>query len=284
MNQLVTFDNSLKGVLVNSQSLIPLIGLGTYPLVGGEATAAVQMAIELGCRHIDTAQMYGNERSVGAGISASGMPRSDVFLVTKVDPGNLSAGRFEASVKRSIDDLGGPPDLLLVHWPPHASEVDAVIDRLIAAKEHGQSKFIGISNHPVAMMRQAQIRAAGQLVCNQVEFHPLLGQGKVYAAAQELGMQLTAYSPLARGAAMRNAVIQGIAERHGRPASEIVLRWIVQQGVAAIPMSRKRENIMSNLSVLSFALSEAEMAEISRLGTPEGRTINPARMSGLWDR
>jgi 2,5-diketo-D-gluconate reductase B len=258
----------------------PLMGFGTYPLTGDEATEAVKMAIEVGYRHIDTAQMYGNEKAVGRGLA--GVARDELYIVTKVDPGNVDAGKFEQTVERSIDDLGGPVDLLLIHWPPVDAEFDGVVDRLIYAKARGWAKTIGVSNFTPGMMKRAQKRAEGALVCNQVEFHPLLDQRKVLAAAKEQGMALTAYSPVARGAALKPVVIQDIAARMERPASQIVLRWIVQQGVAAIPMTRTRDHAISNLAVLEFELAAEDMKAISKLGTVSGRTIDPPWMEGRW--
>jgi 2,5-diketo-D-gluconate reductase B len=133
------------------------------------------------------------------------------------------------------------------------------------------------------MMRRAQELAKGSIICNQVEFHPLLDQSKLLAVARELGIALAAYSPLARGKALKPDVIQAIAARLNRPASEIVLRWILQQGVAAIPMTTKRENALSNANALSFSLSDDDMAAISAIGSPNGRTINPAWMAGRWN-
>ncbi len=270
-------------MMTSTHNQIPAIGLGTYPLAGQEAVDAVKAALDVGYRHIDTAQMYGNEADVGRGLKAGGVARDEIFVVTKVDPGNVGAGRFEDTVQKSVEDLGGQPDLLLIHWPPPEPEFDAVVDRLIAAKARQWTKAIGVSNFSPNMMRRAQFRAQGALICNQVEFHPLLDQRKVLATANELGMILTAYSPLARGRVLKEPVIQQIAARMKRPESEIVLRWIVQQGVAAIPMTRKRENAKSNLNALTFELAEADMAAISALGSREGRTINPSWMAGRWD-
>ena len=261
---------------------IPAIGFGTYPLSGAEAEGCVATALEVGIRHIDTAQMYGNEKSVGRGIAASGVPRGDIFLVTKVDPSNLGEGRFADSVQRSVDDLGSVPDLLLVHWPPPDGDIDGPVERLLRAGARGMAKHLGISNFNPRQMRRAQELAGGKLICNQVEFHPLLDQSAWLATARELGLVLTAYSPLARGKCMEEKVVQEIAARHQRPASEIVLRWIIQQGVAAIPMTRKRENAASNLRAAEFTLTEAEMSTISALGNRNLRLINPSWMRS-WD-
>jgi len=262
---------------------IPLLGLGTYPLQGDEAYSTVCMAIDLGIRHIDTAQMYGNERDVGRAVAASGIPRSSLFVVTKVDPGNAGAARFAQTVKKSVEDLGGPVDLLLIHWPPAEAEFDGALDRLMAERDKGHAKAIGVSNFSPAMMRRAQARCVGALINNQVEFHPLLDQTAVLAAARELGIALSAYSPLARGAALKPQIIQDIAQRIGRKPSEVVLRWIMQQGVAAIPMTTKRENALSNIAALDFELPADDMAAIGKIGTRQGRTINPSWMAGRWE-
>jgi 2,5-diketo-D-gluconate reductase B len=253
--------------------VIPQLGLGTYPLMGHEAEDVITLGIELGFRHIDTAQMYGNEAAVGNALRRSRVPRNELFVVSKVDPGNLSALRFASSVARSVDELGGPVDLLLIHWPPADDEVDAVIGRLMAEQEQGKTRHIGVSNFPVALMERAQRRAGGRIICNQVEFHPLIDQSRLLAAAGELRIMLTAYSPLARGRALQLASVQSIARKLGRPPSEIVLRWIIQQGVAAIPMSRKRENLASG----------EDMTALSALGSAAGRTISRASMQGRWD-
>lgn len=261
---------------------IPAIGFGTYPLSGAEAERCVAAALEVGIRHIDTAQMYGNEKQVGRGIATSGVARNDIFLVTKVDPSNLGPTRFADSVKRSIDDLGTVPDLLLIHWPPSDGDIDGPVERLLREGERGMAKHLGVSNFSPRLMRRAQHLAGGRLICNQIEFHPLLDQSAWLATARELGMALTAYSPLARGRCMEETVVQEIAARHGRPASEVVLRWIIQQGVAAIPMTRRRENAASNLRATEFTLTQDEMDAISALGRRNLRLINPSWMKS-WD-
>jgi 2,5-diketo-D-gluconate reductase B len=262
---------------------IPQLGLGTYPLKGDDAYNAVRMAIDLGYRHIDTAQMYGNEASIGRALKDCGMAREDFFVVTKVDPGNLSASRFANAVAKSISDLGGPVDLLLIHWPPVDEELNGALDRLLAELANGNTRAIGVSNFSTKMLRHAHAYTSGKIICNQVEFHPLLDQSRLLAAAIELGVVLEAYSPIARGAALNPKIILDIATRLDRPPSEIVLRWITQQSVVAIPMTTKKENAASNLRSLQFDLSDDDMKAISAIGTSKGRTINPSWMSGRWD-
>lgn len=262
---------------------IPQLGLGTYPLQGSDVYNAVRMAIDLGYRHIDTAQMYGNEASVGSAIKDCGVKRDELFIVTKVDPGNVSQQKFSRSTAKSVIDLGEPVDLLLIHWPPADDELDAVLDRLLAELANGNTKAIGVSNFSTKMLRHAHAYTQGKIICNQVEFHPLIDQSKLISAAAELGIVLEAYSPIARGAALKPEIIQTIAAKHNRSSSEIVLRWITQQGVVAIPMTTKKANAESNLHSLDFDLSSDEMNSISAIGTTSGRTINPSWMQGRWD-
>jgi diketogulonate reductase-like aldo/keto reductase len=262
---------------------IPLLGFGTWRLVGEEVERCVAMAVEVGFRHIDTAQMYGNEREVGRALAASGIARRDLYVVTKVDPGNVGAGRFRAATERSVAALGGPVDLLLIHWPPPEPDLDAVIDRLAEAQAAGLARHIGVSNFPAALMRRAAQRSPVPLIANQVEFHAFIDQSRLLAEARSLGMTLSAYCPLARGLVLKDEAIGAIARKHGRPASEIALRWIVQQGVAAIPMTTKRANAQSNFRALSFTLPDDDMAAISARTALNRRVVSSASMAGRWD-
>lgn len=262
---------------------IPLLGFGTFPLRDDEVERCVAMALEVGFRHVDTAQMYGNEKQVGRALKASGLPRRELYVVTKIDPGSTTVKYFGAAAERSVEALGGPVDLLLIHWPPPDAELDAFADRLVEAQAAGLAKNIGVSNFPATLMRRAAQRSPVKLINNQVEFHALIDQSKVMAEAQQLGMTLSAYCPLGRGMALKEPVILDIARKYGRPSSEIALRWIVQQGVAAIPMTTKRENAMSNFGALSFSLPEEDMKAISALTTRNRRLVSPASMAGRWD-
>lgn len=261
---------------------IPAIGLGTYPLKGDEAYGSVRSAIDLGYRHIDTAQMYGNEAEVGRAIKECRLARSDFFVTTKVDPSNANAALFAKSVTKSVEVLGGPVDLLLIHWPPADTEMDAMLDLLVEQKIQGNTKSIGVSNFSPSMVRNAVERTQGAIICNQIEFHPLLDQSKLLATARELGLALEAYSPIARGAALKSDVIVNIAKQLERPPSEIVLRWIIQQGVVPIPMTTKKENAASNLRALDFELSELHMQSLAALSVQNHRTVNPSYMAGRW--
>lgn len=262
---------------------IPALGLGTYPLSGRACTDTVRMAIDIGYRHIDTAQMYGNEREVGEAIAACGVARDQLFITTKVDPSNLGQARFAESVKRSVEALGGVPDLLLIHWPPPDAEIDATLDLLATELAAGRTRRIGVSNFTPRMLRQAVKRLGNIIACNQVEFHPLLDQTALKATADALGLPLVAYSPIARGKTFAIPAVQASAARHGCSANEVVLRWIIQQGVVAIPKTDKRTHAESNLQALQLELSAEEMAAIAASATRSGRTINGSWMAGRWD-
>jgi 2,5-diketo-D-gluconate reductase B len=264
---------------------IPALGFGTYPLADGEADAAIRMALEVGFRHIDTAQMYGNEAAIGAALRAAGTPRGELFLTTKVQPSNLTKAAFLPSVKRSLADLQTERvDLLLIHWPPgDAAMIEPLIDQLNAAAEQGLARLIGVSNFPVAYLRRAVAASARPLATNQVEFHPLIDQSKLKAAADTLAIPLTAYCPLARGQVLSHHDVVEIANRLGEAPSAVVLAWIRQQGVIAVPMTTKRANAEANFRSLSITLEAKDLTAISALTKVNRRLVAPSEMAQLWD-
>ncbi len=263
---------------------IPQIGFGTFPLQGDEAVAAVLMALELGYRHIDTAQMYGNEVDVGKAIAQSDLPRDGLFIVSKVHPENFATDRFLPSIRQSLDELGlARLDLLLLHWPPLDQPVEPVVEALVRAVESGFARAIGVSNFTKSMVTAACKVSHVPIALNQIEFHPLLDQSELRTIGQSLGIITAAFCPLARGAVIGVPVIREIAERHGRSDAQIVLRWTIQQQVVAITMSTKWKNAASNLDVLDFALDEQEMAAISRLGARGQRIVSPPGLAPDWN-
>lgn len=263
---------------------IPVLGYGTYPLTGAECRDGVAMALDLGIRHIDTAQLYDNEKDVGQAIAKSGLRRDEIYLVTKVARDNLGRRHFMHSVEESLDKLGVEQvDLLLIHWPPAEADFEQALDSLCAAEASGLARRIGVSNFTIALMRRAAKRAGQKLINNQVEFHPLLDQSQVRTEAEKLGMVLSAYSPLGRGAVLKDPVVVEVATRLKRPPSEIALRWIIQQGVVAVPMTTKRDNAKSNLKVLEFELSPADMAKLSQASRQNRRLVSPLGWAPKWD-
>jgi diketogulonate reductase-like aldo/keto reductase len=264
---------------------IPAIGLGTWTLTGGTATRLVASAIESGYRHVDTAARYENEEAVGAGLRASGVPRADIFLTTKVWPTDIAAGDLQRSVEASLARLGlDHVDLALIHWPSRTVPLAESIAALNEVKDRGLARHIGVSNFTVALIEQAVALSRHPLACNQIEHHPYLNQDRVIAACRRHGMAVVSYSPLARGAdLLAEPAVAAAAGRHGKTPAQIVLRWHVQQqGVAAIPRSSDAGRIARNLDVFDFALEPAEMTAISALRARNGR-ICDFEFSPDWD-
>lgn len=263
-----------------TSSLIPPIGFGTWPLKDEVARDSVAMALNCGFRHIDTAQAYDNEKAVGEGMRASGVKRDDVFLATKVQFDNLAKAKFLPSVRASLEQLKFERvDLLLIHWPPRDDALfDPAIDALCEAQSLGLTKHIGVSNFTPKLLRRAVKRASLPLIANQVEFHPLIDQSKLLAAAKELSLTLEAYCVLGRGQALGKPAVQQIAERRGLSEAAVILRWVMQKGVIPLVQTTKRRNAEGNLMALDFTLSEPEMNAISSLSEANQRFV----AGGLW--
>jgi 2,5-diketo-D-gluconate reductase B len=261
---------------------IPIVGLGTWTLRGKDCARLVEQAIAAGYRHIDTAQMYDNEREVGAGIRASGK-RDDVFVTTKVTPENLSAKDLERTAKESVERLGvGAVDLLLIHWPNPRIPLAETLGALNKVKRDGLTRHIGVSNFNVALIEQAVKLSESPLVCNQIECHPFLDQSKVIAACKQHKMAVVAYSPIARGGAERDKVLARIGQAHGKSGAQVSLRWLVQQDIVVIPRTSKIERLKENIALFDFELTAAEMKEIGGLSHRRGRIVDWA-YSPQWD-
>lgn len=264
---------------------IPALGFGTWELRGATAQRLVEAALAIGYRHLDTAQMYGNEAEVGAGLRASGLPRDQVFVTTKVWPDRFRAGDFERSVEESLRRLRlDAVDLLLLHWPNREVPLAETMGALSRVHASGQARHIGISNFTTAMIEDAVRLSTAPLATDQVEYHPMLSQRAVLQGCRRHGMALTAYCPLARGRVFRDPTLRRIAEEHGRGAGQIALRWLVQQeGVVAIPRSSSEEHARSNFAIFDFELSSSQMDEIAALGAPKGRVVNVTGVAPAWD-
>lgn len=264
---------------------IPLLGLGTYELRGRTCTRIVEQALRLGYRHLDTAEMYDNEREVGDGLRASGVKRDDVFVTTKIWPSHFAPRELERSAKDSLVRLRlSEVDLLLLHWPNPNIPLSETLGALCKVKRLGLARHIGVSNFTVAMIDEAVALAGEPLVCNQVEVHAFLDQTKVIAACRRHGMAVVAYSPIARGGVKNEKVIARIAKVHGKSAAQVALRFLVQQDIVAIPRTSRVERLSENLAIFDFALSEAEMGEIAGLASRRGRVVNYSYSgSPQWD-
>jgi 2,5-diketo-D-gluconate reductase B len=263
---------------------IPAIGFGTSGM--GYVTAEhVAAALKAGYRHIDTARKYGTEPAVGEGMRASGTPRREIFVCTKVSHENLHAGDFARSVDESLKALDVDyVDLLLVHWPEKNTPLAETMGALARARRRGLTRHIGVANFNIAMLDKAIALCPEPLVTLQAECHPFLDQSKVIAACRERGLVLTAYCPLARGRIAGDPVLTDIGRRSGKTCAQVALRWLMQQQmIAAIPRSSNATRIAENIDVFDFKLDDEEMRRIGALKRRDGRTANPVGRAPVWD-
>lgn len=255
---------------------MPRIGLGTWPMKGAECQVAVESALALGYRHIDTAEMYGNEDAVGAGIAAAGLPRGDVFLTTKIwwdkPKGSAIRRAFEASLAR----LAAPyVDLLLIHWPSPDLDLPDALRALAAIRAEGRAKAIGVSNFPPRLLQRAIAEDVG-LACLQVECHLLLDQSKLLGITRAAGMALTAYSPLAKGENLDLPAVRQVAAKHGATLAQVALAWLLaQDGVAMVPKAASPARQKENLGALALRLDAADLAALAA-APKDRRFVNPA--------
>lgn len=263
---------------------IPLLGLGTWQLEPDDARRMVGHALSTGYRHIDTAWIYRNEHGVGQGIRDAGVSRDSFWLTTKIWVDHFGHDALLKQAEESANSLGTTPDLLLLHWPKATPPLEETIAALNEAKARGLTRSIGLSNYPSAEWRKAQQLSEARLVTNQVEYHPYLSQKTLIDTARDLGASITAWSPLAQGKIAEDATLRTIAEAHGKSVGQMTLRWIVQQGVIAIPKTSKESRAAENLDIFDFALTEDEMARIHALARPDGRLGDWIDPAFEWDQ
>jgi diketogulonate reductase-like aldo/keto reductase len=262
---------------------IPAIGLGTWELRGRSCARLVEQALRLGYRHIDTAQVYENEREVGEGLHASGVRRDDVFVTTKIWTTHFAPNDLERSTKESLAKLRlSEVDLLLLHWPNPQVPLAETLGALARVKQLGMTRHIGVSNFTVALIEQAIAVCPEPLACDQVEYHPYLDQTKVLEACARHGMAVVAYSPIARGRIKNDQTLALIGQAHGKSAAQVCLRWLLQQNVPAIPRTSKIERLSENIDMFDFALSEQEMGQISQMGGAKVR-LTDFGFAPKWD-
>src|ERR1700710_3043872 len=262
---------------------IPAIGLGTWELRDRTCARIVEQALRLGYRHIDTAQVYDNEREVGEGVRASGVKRDDIFLTTKIWTTHFKPNDLERSAKESLARLRMTEvDLLLLHWPNPQVPLADTLGALARVKQQGLARHIGVSNFTVALIDEAVAACPEPLVCDQVEYHPHLDPTKVLEACARHGMALVAYSPVAKGRIKNDQTLARIGQTHGKTAAQVCLRWLVQQNVSAIPRTSKIERLSENIEIFDFELSDDEMRQISQMGNPKGR-LTDFGFAPKWD-
>jgi 2,5-diketo-D-gluconate reductase B len=264
---------------------IPLLGLGTWDLRGRTCARVVEQALRLGYRHIDTAEMYDNEREVGEGLRASGVKRNDVFVTTKIWPSHFAPRELERAARDCLVRLRlSEVDLLLLHWPNPQIPLAETLGALCKVKRDGLARHIGVSNFTVPLLDEALRLSSEPLVCNQFECHPFLDQAKLIAACRENGMAVVAYSPIAKGRVRGDETLTGIGAAQKKTAAQVCLRFLVQQDIVVIPRTSKVERLSENAAIFDFALSKSEMTSIAALARRDGRLVDYA-FSGpqKWD-
>lgn len=262
---------------------MPKLGLGTWRMKGAECQEAVERALALGYRHVDTAEMYGNEDAVGDALAATAVDRAEIHLTTKVWYDHLAPDAMRRAMASSLEKLRTPyVDLYLIHWPAPEMDLPAALETMMALQDEGLVRAIGVSNFPVALLRQAVEEVGAPIACDQVEYHVLLDQGAVCAYARAHGLAVTAYCPLAQGRLAEYPALAAIAEKHGVTPAQVALAWLLEQdGVAAIPKAARAESQRANLAAAEIRLDDADRAVIA--GLPKGeRFVNPG-WAPAWD-
>ena len=246
---------------------LPLLGLGVWQVPSGrECVDAVRWALELGYRHIDTAQAYGNEESVGKGLRESGVPRDQVFITTKFHPSRQDP---VAELEGSLQRLGVERvDLYIVHWPKGGPTW--AWPGMERAQELGHTRSIGVSNFDVAELQQLQATASIAPAVNQVQFSPYEYRRGLLDACREEGIVLEAYSPLGHGRHIGSETATRIAQRVGRTPAQVLLRWCIERDIPLIAKSRHRDRLAENAQIFDFTLSQADMAELDALDRTGG--------------
>jgi 2,5-diketo-D-gluconate reductase B len=258
---------------------MPRLGFGTYGRTGPDGISAILAALEVGYRHLDTAQTYDTEREVGEAVRRSGLPREEVFVTTKVSEENLGDGQVILSLERSLDALGlDHVDLALIHWPARKGgpAPEVYLRQIAEARERGLARHIGVSNFTIALIEEARsILGDGAILTNQVELNPWFRNRRLADHCASVGIVVTCYEPLARGKVGADPVLQRIAQAHGATPEQAALAWELAQGYAAIPTSRNPERIAQNFAAQRLTLSPDELAEIDRLDRGI-RSIDPS--------
>lgn len=265
--------------------LIPQLGYGTYKVAPPDAYRAVREALEVGYRHIDTAEMYGNEAQVGAAIADSGLPRDEVFITSKLNNPYHEPQAAREAFAKTLDDLRIEQiDLFLIHWPmAKTTNYVETWQTMLEFEADGRCRAVGTSNFQEHHLR-AIIDATGVApALNQVELHPYLAQRPLVALHAELGIVTASWSPLARGVLLQDPVVRELAEQVGRTAAQVVIRWHLQHGLVVIPKSAHRERMIQNADVFDFELSAQQMASLDALDRNRRVGSHPDRVE-LGDR
>ncbi len=256
---------------------VPEIGMGTYKLYGKECKNVVLEAIDLGYRHIDTAQIYKNEAEIGNAIKQSGIDRDEFFVTTKLWHTNLDHDDVLQSVEDSLRELKMPyVDLLLIHWPNDQHSLFQTLEAMLSLRDQGKVLDIGVSNFTLNMVREVIEDLRIPILTNQIEYHPFLGQFDMLDYSYDGDFLVTAYSPLAQGEVMNNDELIEIGKEYGKTAAQIALRWLIEQeNVIVIPKASSAERLKENLDIYDFELSDEHFEQIDHLDKSR-RLVNPS--------
>jgi 2,5-diketo-D-gluconate reductase B len=262
---------------------VPKLGLGTFRMQGDECRAAVESALGLGYRHIDTAEMYGNEEVVGAAIAASALARDQLHITTKVWHQNLAPDAIRRSLEASLEKLRlDHVDLYMVHWPAPGMDLAAMFQTLEALRAEGRIRAMGVCNFTLPLLRQVVEQLKAPIAFNQIEYHVLLDQAAVRSYLATHSIPVMAYAPLAQGTLAQHAELQTIARKHDATAAQVALKWLLDQdGVAAIPKAKSPASQKANLASLALKLDDDDRAVIASL-PKDKRFVNPP-FAPLWD-
>jgi 2,5-diketo-D-gluconate reductase B len=261
---------------------VPKLGLGTWQLTGDQCYRTVSEALEIGYRHIDTAQAYNNEEEVGRALAASDIPREEIFVTTKIWMDNADIAHVLGSAAESLEKLQlEHVDLTLLHWPNDEVPIAETLQALAQLRDAGRSRLIGVSNFTPELWDQAS--SAGTVACNQVEYHPFLAQDDLLQRVRNHGEAfLTAYCPIARGEVMDNGTLQAIGKRYGKTPAQVTLRWLLdQERVVAIPRSKDPHHLRQNLDIFDFELDVEDHKAIS--GLARGMRLIDPDFAPAWN-
>ncbi|OJY33124.1 MAG: hypothetical protein BGP06_19980 [Rhizobiales bacterium 65-9] len=246
---------------------MPVLGFGTWQLRGPDCARAVTLAIAAGYRHIDTAEMYGNEAEVGDAIAAAGVGRADLFVTTKIWPDHFHAKEARRAAEASLGKLKlDHVDLLLMHWPSDSVPLAETLGEMSRLLEEGKTRAIGVSNFDADRLAQAIQASPAPIACNQVKFHVGAPQDALLAFCRPKGIAVTAYSPLGKGGLGKDPTLEAIGKKYGKSAVQVALRWLIEQdGVSAVPKASSERNLRANLDIFDFSLDADDRARIGRL-------------------
>jgi 2,5-diketo-D-gluconate reductase A len=265
----MTSDHDQPAARLDPGGAMPLVGLGTWQMRGARCQAAVRAALEVGYRHIDTATMYGNEREVGRAVRDSGVPREQVFVTTKLPPG--AAGRERRTLDDSLRSLGmDHVDLWLVHWPPRGRALVSTWRELLATRDQGLARAVGVSNYSLAQLDELTAATGATPQVNQIPWAPARHDPALLAEHRRRGVVLEGYSPF-KNTDLRHPLLVEIASRHGVTPAQVVVRWHVDHQVVVIPKSATPERIAANFDVFGFSLTEKELARVDGLSRARRR-------------